>query len=91
MIKISPHLNIDAHDRDEHFDLSSTSMPTSILIGDDDDDAWRDRRWWYKMQPSERSAMTDQDQQFIRERESVREKRKNKLKREEREKRIKKY
>ena len=37
------------------------------------------------------SAMTDQDQQFIRERESVREKRKNKLKREEREKRIKKY
>ena len=59
MIKISPHLNIDAHDRDEHFDLTSTLMLTSILIGDDDDDAWRDQRWRYKMQPSERSAMMD--------------------------------
>ena len=51
MIKISPDLNVDAHDQDlnidahnhdEHSDLTSMSMPTSIPIGDNDDDARKD-------------------------------------------------
>ena len=59
-IKISPHLNVDAHDQDlnvdahdsdEHSYLTSTSidltltlMPTSIMIAVDNDDARRDQR-----------------------------------------------
>ena len=52
-LKISPHLNVnahnqdlnvDAHDCDEHSDLTSTSMLTLIPISDDDDDA-KCNRW----------------------------------------------
>ena len=69
---------------------SWSAMMMTMLGEIDNDDAWRDR-WEIG---DDGSAMTDQDQQFIRERESVRgnwweRREKNKLKREEREKRIK--
>ena len=91
---LQSHLNVDS-------DLTSTSMPTSILISDDDDDARRDQRWRCKMQlvrdrwwwiSDDESRSTIYKRKGIGEREQRWERReKNKLKRKEREKRIKKY